>query len=141
MLDNFQGWGNRIGWWLTVCALAESIGSTKLFTGWHGAPKHMFGGRNYDYITVRKLVRFPRIMHWLEDVAASERWSGLSASSTDASASLEGINPALSGSGFREAFQAIDALSIPYHPKPYVNDYIPEPAWEVNHGVRCIELS
>eukprot|EP00966_Prymnesium_polylepis_P135528 3132885-Prymnesium_polylepis.1 len=64
--DNFQGWGNRIGWWLTASALAQSLDSPALWTGWHGAPKWQ-GGRNYDYSEVRRVVQFPSVMRFIED--------------------------------------------------------------------------
>ena len=25
VIDNFQGWGNRMGWWLTAAALGEAV--------------------------------------------------------------------------------------------------------------------
>jgi hypothetical protein len=121
VLDNFQGWGNRIGWWQTVAALGEALGAPAVYTGWHGAPR-WHGGRSYDYYEVRRLVRLPRVMRYLEDVVAANQ-----------SALTDGgrIAPPLSGTAFRVAFRALDADEIPLHPRPYVNDYIAEPAWEM----------
>ena len=202
VLDNFQGWGNRIGWWLTTAALGEALNREAVYTGWHGAPKTA-GGRNYDYSEVRRLVRFPRILRFLEDVVESNRTAGTwrwrggrrvanvhnsaaSAASADFPALMARSIQTLSGGVFKAAFRALDADEIPYHPKPCtplhdqpneasrleellvhelhvpglppvlctrpcappplrcccccsrigadVNDYIPEPAWEMVQG-------
>ena len=61
-------------------------------------------------------------MRYLEDVVAANRSFDFNA---------ESIAPPLSGAGFKAAFHAVAAEEIPYHPKPYVNDYVPEPAWEM----------
>lgn len=102
VLDNFQGWGNRIGWWLTACALAEALHRPAVITGWHGAPKTM-GGRNYDYFTVRRLVRFPRTLRFVEDVVAENKNK---TSSARVPAGAGTIAPPLSGGAFRAAYAA-----------------------------------
>ena len=71
VLDNFQGLGNRIGWWLTAAALGEAL-NRPVVSGWHGAPK-WHGGRSYDYYEVRRLLRLPRVMRYLEDVVAHKQ--------------------------------------------------------------------
>lgn len=144
VMDNFQGWGNRIGWWLTNAALGEALNRT-VYTGWHGAPKTA-GGRNYDYATVRSLVRFPRALHFMEDIVEANRTTGRwrwRAGGANARAQQHSdeqrreagaIPQTLTGATFKAAFRALDAEEVPYHPKPYVNDYIPEPAWEMIQG-------
>ena len=111
--DNFQGWGNRVGWWLTASALAKALDRPAVYTGWHGAPKWQ-GGRNYDYAEVRRVVQFPAVLRFIED-------------SSGAAGSVAGL-PRLK---WEELFGALDAEEIPYHPKPYVNDYVPETAWQM----------
>ena len=142
VMDNFQGWGNRIGWWLTNAAIGEALNRT-VFTGWHGAPKTA-GGRNYDYATVRSLVRFPRSLRFLEDVVEANRTTGRWRWLGGVNAGVQrlgdeprhaSVRPqTLTGATFKAAFRALDAEEVPYHPKPYVNDYIPEPAWEMIQG-------
>ena len=125
VVDNFQGWGNRIGWWMSIAALGDALNRPAVYTGWHGAPK-WHGGRSYDYHEVRTIVRLPRIMRYLEDAVAYNR--------TASTTSNRNVAPPLSGSAFRSAFRDVHALEVPYHPKPYVNDYIAEPAWEMIHS-------
>lgn len=127
VLDNFQGWGNRIGWWLTAAALGEAL-QRPVVTGWHGAPKTS-GGRNYDYYEVRRLVQLPHRLHYLEDtISANHSRHHRRAVHAPLRAT---VGPPLSGSAFRHAFRNLDADEIPLHPKPYVNDYIAEPAYEM----------
>ena len=117
--DNFQGLGNRIGWWLTAAAVGEALQRPAVYTGWHGAPRWQ-GGRNYDYSTIRRVVQFPRILEFLEDslnATTAEHQSGFS-----------------SRRRFDELFRSIADDEIPYHPRPYVNDYVPEPAWQMVHA-------
>ena len=116
VVDNFQGWGNRIGWWMSIAALGDALNRPAVYTGWHGAPK-WHGGRSYDYHEVRSFVRLPRIVRYLEDMVANNHSNH--------------IAPPLSGAAFRSAFHNLRAVEVPYHPKPYVNDYIAEPAWEM----------
>ena len=99
--DNFQGWGNRVGWWLTASALGRALGRPVVFTGWHGAPKWQ-GGRNYDYAEVRRVVQFPAVLRFIEDLTADR----------SATASLPRHK-------WEELFNGLDAEEIPYHPKPY----------------------
>ena len=45
--DATQGWGNRIGWWLTCAAVAEALG-TRVHSSVRGSGPSG-GGRNYRF--------------------------------------------------------------------------------------------
>ena len=48
--DATQGWGNRIGWWLTCAAVAEALGTRVHSSVRGGGPSG--GGRNYRFDAV-----------------------------------------------------------------------------------------
>ena len=58
---NSQGLGNRLGWYLTVAALAESLGR-RAFTSWFNAKAAGLGHRNdrdYSFAELDRLIRWP----------------------------------------------------------------------------------
>ena len=88
---NSQGWGNRIGWWLTAAAVGKAVNKT-VVTHWPGGSVH--GG--YDWRIVNRVVGLPSNL-------------------------LVDVPPAPGRLLHR----------IPFHPRPYTSDYVPEPAWEM----------
>jgi len=89
--SNSQGWGNRIGWWLTAAAVGKAVNKT-VATHWPGGSVH--GG--YDWRIVKRVVGLPSNL-------------------------LVDVRPAPTKLLHR----------IPFHPRPYTRDYVPEPAWEM----------
>ena len=136
---NTQGIGNRIGWYLTVAALAESLGQRRVFTTWpnawsrtgHGSRLHTDalgvgtvghgGNRDYDFDEIRRIVRWPSVLRFLE---------------SEAPAQSDAVRQAFIHGGPQARIRLSDgtvlqAESIPHHPKPYVNDYVPECAFSM----------
>ena len=127
---NLQGLGNRIGWYLTAAAVTEALGRSALYTSWPSAASQGVrgqGARDYDFGLVRQLVHFPAVVHFLEDVETHSSASSFRTREAwlkaDSSVPIRLAN----GSG-------LYAESIPFHPRPYVNDYVPECAWAMLEG-------
>jgi len=119
---NTQGLGNRVGWYLTVAALADALGRPAVFTSWPNVVKAGFkgaGARDYDWPAIDGAIAWPSVLRFLEDDSESTAW-------------LRAGEDAVQPRGFREGGNVEPhAEPIPYHPRPYVNDYVPECAWEM----------
>ena len=123
---NTQGLGNRLGWYLTVSALTQSIGRRAVYTTWPNVfgtsavgSVGQGGNRGYSFDEVNSVISWPSVLRFLEveaanvsDAARQDFVRG------DASAKLRLSSGAV-----------LRAESVPHHPRPYVNDYVPECAW------------
>jgi len=117
---NTQGLGNRIGWYLTVAAIAETLGRPCVYTTWPNLVRkgHLqAGNRDYDFDLVDEVIAWPRALRFINDTDASERWLRVA----KASATLR----------LDDNRTVLQADPIPFHPRPYVNDYVPECAWQM----------
>ena len=111
--DTTQGWGNRLGWWLTVAATAEML-RTEAFSTVHGGNPRSGGGRNYDFRLVLALVELPRALRLIETTVDGR----------------EGAFVPLNRSAQERMRARLGADEIPRLGRDkYVNDYVPEPAW------------
>ena len=117
---NTQGLGNRVGWYLTVAAIAETLGRPCVYTTWPNLVRkgHLqAGNRDYDFDLVDEVIAWPRALRFINDTDASERW----------------LRVAKAGATLRldDNSSVLQADLIPFHPRPYVNDYVPECAWQM----------
>ena len=108
---NFQGLGNRVGWYLTAAALADALGHPFVYTSWPNVVRtgyHNQGARDYDWPSIRSAIAWPPNLRFLDD-------EGLPSETVDAF--LRGGDRAEltlnDGSKLR-------AEAIPFHPKPCV---------------------
>ena len=116
--DATQGWGNRLGWWLTVAATAEML-RTEVFSPVHGGNPRSGGGRNYDFRLVLALVELPRALRLLETTVDGHR----------------GAFVPLNRSAQERMRARLGADEIPRLGRDkYVNDYVAEPAWSALHS-------
>ena len=109
VLSNNRGIGNNFGWLLTAAALTLACNAPCVYTYWPRQAVH-----RVDHADMRRLVAFPRVLHWLD-------------SSADAPLGRSDEYRALANT----------TIEIPFHPRPYVNDYVPEPAWQMVEGWRA----
>ena len=114
---NTQGLGNRLGWYLTVAALADVLGRRAVYTSWPNVVRHSGargGSRDYDFTEVDRILQWPPVLRFLNDSLAVDSFLK----------SPAGILQLPDGTHLR-------GTPIPHHPKPYINDYVPECAWEM----------
>ena len=120
---NSQGIGNRIGWYLTVAALAEGLGRRAVYTSWYNAGRIGHSNdRDYNFAAVDRLLEWPQVLKFVETDATVAQANRSARVAFVYAASGVPLHAA-------DGSSMLKADVVPHHPRPYINDYVPECAW------------
>lgn len=61
--SNNQGWGNRIGWYLTIAAIGEAT-ERPMYTFWDNGNQRW---GDYSETEINEIVEWPPVLHWIRD--------------------------------------------------------------------------